>query len=192
MDAPPVSRRRWRSRSCRALIAEAQERGFVATRRSPRRSRRRSCRAQQAQELLSYLEEHGIEMLGPAMRPPSSTRGARARGPHRRAEPARGRRAASTRRGRGEERVASRSGPRPAGAPGGAAPARARPHGRAEPRLAAAVPALDRARAAAERRGGGARWPSASSAATWPPSSTWSRPTCGWSSRSPRATWGAG
>jgi hypothetical protein len=35
-------------------------------------------------------------------------------------------------------------------------------------------------------------WPSASSAATSPPSSTWSRRTCAWSCRSPRATSGAG
>ena len=46
-----------------------------------------------------------------------------------------------------------------------------RPDRRAEPRLAAALPALDRARRPADRRPGGVRWPSASSAATWSPSS---------------------
>ena len=35
-------------------------------------------------------------------------------------------------------------------------------------------------------------WRSGSSAATWPPSGTWSRPTCGWSSRSRRGTSVAG
>ncbi len=45
---------------------------------------------------------------------------------------------------------------------------RDRPDRRAEPRLAAAVPALDRSRGAADRRAGGDRSPAASSAATWP------------------------
>ena len=49
--------------------------------------------------------------------------------------------------------------------------ARDRPDGRAEPRLAAALPALDRPRGPAHRRRGGRRSPSASSAATWSPSS---------------------
>ena len=67
---------------------------------------------------------------------------------------------------RGPERLAGRR-----GGPGSAEEAGDRPDGRAEPRLAAALPALDRARRPADRRRGGGAGASASSAATCPPSS---------------------
>ena len=118
--------------------------------------------AQQAQDLLSYLEEHGIEVLAageaaPELHAQRQRELARARRrpaerPADRALPSvagrgeAGRRATSATHesARGcEERLEELQ------------PPRRRPDGRAEPRLAAAVPALDRARAAAQRRRGG-------------------------------------
>ncbi len=44
------------------IIAEGQERGFLTPRRSPPHWRRPSSPASRPSDLLSYLEEHGIEI----------------------------------------------------------------------------------------------------------------------------------
>ena len=70
--------------------------------------------------------------------------------------------------------------------------ARARPDGRAEPRLAAPLPALDRPGRAAHRRAGGRAREADRARRHGRRSGRWSRRTCASSSRSRRATWAAG
>ena len=57
--------RRLKSRSCRNLIAEAHDRGTVAAHALSAAVEEAELSAQQTGELMSYLEEHGIEVMGP-------------------------------------------------------------------------------------------------------------------------------
>ena len=110
------------------LIAEGQERGFLTFEQIATCLEEVEVTKEQVQELHAHLDGAGHRRRR-RRRPPATSRGrARSRPPPRRA---------SKRRRRGAEE------------------ARDRPDGRAEPRLAAPVPALDRPRPAADRRAGG-------------------------------------
>ena len=113
----------------RPLIAEGQERGYLTFDEIEACLEEVEVTKEQVQELHAYLDDQGIDVVDGDGRPAKSEE-ARA---WRRARPRRPSRDLSD----FEE-------------------GRDRPDGRAEPRFAAAVPALDRARAAADRRAGGA------------------------------------
>ena len=103
----------------RPLIAEGQERGFLTFEQIEACLEEVEVTKEQIQELHSYLDEQGIEVVEADGRPAKSEDGSVE------ANAARGGRAAARAAQEGRDR----------------------PDGRAEPRLAAAVPALDRARA---------------------------------------------
>ena len=148
----------------RPLIAEGQERGFLTFAQIASALEEIEVTKEQVAELHAYLEEQGIDVVGEDGRPAIGEGGR-----FERSEPA----AAAKKRRR-------------------AAQAGDRPHGRAEPGLAAALPALDRPRRSCSPPSARSRSPSGSSAATCRPSRRWSRPTCASSSRSRRATSAAG
>ena len=116
----------WELDDLRQLIADGQDRGFLTF-----------------EQIASALEEVEVtkEQIQELHQPPGGS-GDRRRRRRRPARHQRGAQGRGRRRGRAQERR-------------GAQEARDRPDGRAEPRLAAAVPALDRARAAADGRAGG-------------------------------------
>ena len=105
----------------RPLIAEAQERGFLTFEQIAGALEEVEVTKEQLQELHGYLTEQGIDVVGLG-RPRRDLGGRARRGAGRGAQGER----------RGHRRDAQEAGDRP--------------HGRAEPGLAAAVPALDRAR----------------------------------------------
>jgi RNA polymerase primary sigma factor len=148
----------------RGLVAEGQERGYLTFDEIATALEEVDVTKEQVQELHSYLTEQGIDVVG-------------ADGRHATSEVARVEAAA-------EARKASAAGV---------------PMAPKKPELDLTVePSLDSLRlylrsiGRVPLRTSRSPSPSASSAATWPPSSTWSRRTCGSSCRSRRAISGAG
>ena len=101
----------------RPLIAEGQERGFLTFEQIASCLEEVEVTKEQVSELHAYLEDQGIDVVGDDGKPGESARPAASSA----SEPA--------------DKTSRR-----------AAQAGDRPHGRAEPRLAAALPALDRPR----------------------------------------------
>src|ERR1019366_4280365 len=206
------------------VIAEGQDKGFLAAETLDSALEGAELSPQQTQDLFSFLEEHGIDVIGPSEaaselhahgavadgRAPSGAReritgeagevplggeedeaGGRARrgarGGARRGGGGgggggggRGRRVSATSRSRAcRHALRSSSGPRSTSR-----------SSRASTRCGCTCARSGGCRCSAPRRR--SRWPSASSAVTSRPSSTWSRPTCGWWCPSPRAMSGGG